>query len=175
MAYKSNTFMDNAIALRLLVMLTTPFNEMEAYKVGIIDAKGKYIIPQFKRTNEQRKSLTYLDRLIINTKKIINKLPGGENNLKNLVSAMILIKENLEKENSIILTEESFEGLYDDPEYMDDRNRFIRTWCDYLKLKEEIGTGAIASGTPTNNTNGVALYAEPLNKSRTIYRRKQNA
>ena len=40
MAYKSHPFIDNAIALRLLVMLTTPFKEMDAYKAGVIDETG---------------------------------------------------------------------------------------------------------------------------------------
>ena len=107
MAYTSHSFMDNAIALRLLVMLTTPFKEMDAYKAGVIDDKGKYIVKPNDRTAEQKKVLTYLDKLIINVKKMINKLPGGENNLKNIIAAMILIKENMEYENKVVLTEEN--------------------------------------------------------------------
>lgn len=77
MSYKSNPVVDNVIALRLLTILCTPFTEFPAYKAGIIDDKGRYIIPKSKRTSQQNKSLTYLDRLMINLKKIINKLPGG--------------------------------------------------------------------------------------------------
>lgn len=175
MASFSNPFMDNAIALRLLLLLTTPFKEMEAYKAGIIDEKGKYIISPNKRTSEQKRSLTYLDKLIINVKKVINKLPGGENNLKNLVSAMIFIKENLEHENAIILSEETVVGLYDNPKYETSRNRFIRTWCDYLKIKEECGVAAMSCGStnlPTNNTTGIAWNDSPMPFS--IFRRRNN-
>ena len=175
MASFSNPFVDNAIALRLLLLLTTPFKEMDAYKAGIIDEKGKYIVPPNKRTNEQKRSLTYLDKLIINVKKVINKLPGGENNLKNLVSAMIFIKENLEHENAIILSEENIAGLYDNPKYETSRNRFIHTWCDYLKIKEECGVAAMSGGStnlPTNNTTGIAWNDSPMPFS--IFRRRNN-
>lgn len=172
MASFSNPFMDNAIALRLLLLLTTPFKEMEAYKEGIIDEKGKYIISPNKRTSEQKRSLTYLDKLIINVKKVINKLPGGENNLKNLVSAMIFIKENYAQENALILSEETIAGLYDNPRYETSRNRFIRTWCDYLKIKEECGVAAMSGGSnlPANNTTGIAWNDSPMPFS--IFRRR---
>lgn len=174
MAYTSHSVMDNAIALRLLVMLTTPFKEMDAYKSGIIDEKGKYIVKPNNRTAEQKRTLTYLDKLIINVKKMINKLPGGENNLKNIIAAMILIKENMEVENKIVLTEENFSKIYDDVKYDDERVRFIRTWCDYLKLKEEIGTSAIGGSTPNNTTHGIANYDAPLGSQKSrkhLYRR----
>ena len=32
---------DNLVAYRILSMLVTPFDETEAYKLGIIDAHGK--------------------------------------------------------------------------------------------------------------------------------------
>lgn len=165
MAYKSHPFMDNAIALRLLAMLTTPFKEMDAFKSGVIDENGRYIVKPSERTAEQKKTLTYLDKLIINVKKAINRLPGGENSLKNIVSAMILIRENLNEEDSAPLTESNLNGVFDDPMHESDRARFIRSWCDYLKLKEEVGTGAIVgSSVPANNTSGVAFRDAPMNK-----------
>ena len=91
-----NKLVDNVIALKLLARLTTPFTEYPAYKTGVIDDKGKYLVKQNKRTREQNNSITYLDKLMINIKKMINKLPGGENKLKNIVAAMVLIKEAIE-------------------------------------------------------------------------------
>ena len=184
MAYTSHSFMDNAIALRLLVMLTTPFKEMDAYKAGVIDEKGKYIVKPNDRTSEQKKVLTYLDKLIINVKKMINKLPGGENNLKNIIAAMILIKENMEYENKVVLTEENLAKVYDDSKYDDDKVRAIKTWCEYLKLKEETGTSAIASASapnggsaPNNTAQGIANYEYPLDgqkRRKHLFRRFDN-
>lgn len=156
--------MDNAIALRLLAMLTTPFKEMDAFKSGVIDENGRYIVKPGDRTVEQKKTLTYLDKLIINVKKAINKLPGGENSLKNIVSAMILIKENMDEEDSMPLTENNLKEAYNDSKHESDRDRFVRAWCDYLRLKEEVGTGAINGGStaPNNTTAGIAFRDAPM-------------
>ena len=115
---------------------------------------------------------------------MINKLPGGENNLKNIIAAMILIKENMEYENKVVLTEENLAKVYDDSKYDDDKVRFIKTWCEYLKLKEETGTSAIASSStpndgsvPNNTTQGIANYEYPLDgqkRRKHLFRRFDN-
>lgn len=84
----SNSFTDNLYAIRMLTMLCTPFSEMPAYKAGVIDEKGKYIVSPNDRTAEQKSTVGYIDRLIINVKKLINKLPGGESKLKNIVAGI---------------------------------------------------------------------------------------
>lgn len=178
MAYKSSQ-VDNLIALRLLSMLCTPFNEFPAYKAGIIDDKGKYIIPSNKRTPSQKRNLTYLDKLVINAKKLINKLPGGENKLKNIISAMVLIKESM-KTNApdCMLDEQSIKQVRNN---MTSNNlqyqHMIDIWTQYLqekKLREEVGVCAIGSGSaPTNNTTGIAYTELPLG-STIIRRRKVN-
>ena len=85
---------DNLIAYRVLSMLVKPFNETDAYKLGIIDEKGTNLIKSRDfTTTEQRDSYTYLHRLVFNLKKILNKLPGGESKTKNIVAAFFLVKE----------------------------------------------------------------------------------
>lgn len=85
---------DNLIAYRLLVMLTTPFAETAACKLGIIDSDGNILIKaRDLKTREQKDSYTYLHRFVFNVKRLINKLPGGESKLKNIVAAFFLIKE----------------------------------------------------------------------------------
>lgn len=172
MAYKSNA-VDNLIALRLLTMLCTPFNEFPAYKLGVIDEKGKYIVPSNKRTYNQKRNLTYLDRLLINVKKMINRLPGGENKLKNLVSAMVLIKESYENHTiPEMLTEDQLTDIVNGYNTGDIRyQEIIRLWCDYIKqkqMREETGTGAIGGGSihqpAANTTNGIAIPSLPLQR-----------
>lgn len=97
---------DNLLAFRIISMIAQRFDETDAYKLGIIDAEGKNLIPSSKlSTGDQKDAYTYLHRLVFNVKKLINKLPGGENKLKNVVSAYFLVKEAYENENSV-LTEE---------------------------------------------------------------------
>ena len=85
---------DNLIAYRILTMLVKPFNETEAFKLGIIDAQGKNLIKARNLTTiKQKQAYTYLHRLVFNLKRIINKLPGGESRTKNVVAAFFLVKE----------------------------------------------------------------------------------
>lgn len=163
MAYKSSQ-LDNLLALRLLKILVTPFEEFPAYKSGIIDENGKYITPKNKRTSDQRKTLTYLDRLMINVKKIINKLPGGENKLKNLVAAMFLIKEcQQNKDDGEMLTEQYVEQYIERcDELHTDYRHIVAMWETYVKLKETCGTSCISGHSPTNTTNAIAGYDLPL-------------
>lgn len=88
---------DNLIALRILKMLVAPFTDSEAFKLGIIDAKGKMI--RKPSTDIEKSAYNYLTKLVFNMKKIINRLPGGENKTKSLVAALWLIKEHYESNN----------------------------------------------------------------------------
>jgi hypothetical protein len=89
---------DNLIAFRILQKLVRPFKDTDAYRLGIIDDKGKNLVKSNTfTTSDQRDAYTYLDRLVFNVKKLINRLPGGESKMKNLVAALWLIKEYYEK------------------------------------------------------------------------------
>lgn len=116
---------------RILRKLTTPFEEWDAYKEGVIDAEGNIIKKVDDRvTQDQRDSLSPLDVLILNLKKILNKLPFGKSKLASYGAAMFLIKE--EKN----LTEENLE------------QRFL-TYMNSKELQEEIAnvTGPSVAGT----------------------------
>lgn len=182
---------NNLIALQLLTMLCTPFSEFPAYKTGVIDDKGNYLVrPEF-RTLEQRKSIGYLDRLIINVKKLINKLPGGENKIKNVVAGMFLIRESVGRYrvgDSVLLEEdehlldpfnEDLWALKDTKDrYQASREQTLELWSEYCRIKEEAGAGGVGvgamggsmGGTPTNTTGGVAGYSLPLGS---VVRRKK--
>ena len=86
---------DNLIAYRILSMLVTPFEETDAYKLGIIDKDGHNLIKPSKLTmSEQKDAYSYLTRLVFNMKKIINKLPGSDSRIRNLIAAFWLVKES---------------------------------------------------------------------------------
>ena len=66
---------DALIAFRILKLLVTPFNKTKAYKLGIIDEKGKVLIKSRKITNQkQRKAYTLLIRFVFNLKKLLAKV-----------------------------------------------------------------------------------------------------
>jgi hypothetical protein len=85
---------------KFIKAMTTPFNQMDAYDLGIIDSKGKFLkkVDQLT-TNQERKSVDAFNRLVINFKKIIAKVPDPslKANLKRLPTAMVLLKDDVEK------------------------------------------------------------------------------
>lgn len=86
---------DNLIAYRVLSMLVKPFNETDAYKLGIIDGEGNNLIKaRDLTTSDQKAAYNYLHRLVFNLKRLLNKLPGGDSKFKNLIAALFLIKES---------------------------------------------------------------------------------
>ena len=85
---------------KFVKMMSEPFTSMEAYKLGIIDDKGKFLKKvDSLETNKEKKSVDAFHRLIINLKKIINKVPDPKlkAQMKTLPTAMILLKDEVEK------------------------------------------------------------------------------
>lgn len=84
---------DLVYTLRFLTLLTTPWEETNAFKYGLIDDKGDKIK---KPTTEKEKSAyNTFHRLVFNIKKLINKVPGGKSRIASYASALYLIKEKL--------------------------------------------------------------------------------
>jgi len=74
---------DALIAFRLIKLLVTPFNRTEAYKLGIIDDKGKVLIkarkfmtafPDNTIRRRARKAYTMLTRFVFNLKRLLSKV-----------------------------------------------------------------------------------------------------
>ena len=56
---------DALVAYRVLKLLVTPFNKTKAFKLGIIDDKGKVLIKSRNiQTGEQRNAYTLLIRFV---------------------------------------------------------------------------------------------------------------
>ena len=73
---------DNLIAYRILSMLVRPFNQSDAFKLGIIDDKGNNLKKTSTlKTSAEKNAYSYLHRLVFNMKKILNKIPGGESRI----------------------------------------------------------------------------------------------
>lgn len=93
---------NNLIAIHVLKMLVTPFISTKAFKLGIIDAHGKNLIPTEKFTKpEQYDAYNYLSRFVFNLKKLLARLPGGDNMLKSFVAALLLLKENKNESDQV--------------------------------------------------------------------------
>lgn len=145
---------DNLIAYRILKKLVQNFEDTDAYKLGIIDKTGKNLKKTSSlSTTAERDAYTYLDRLVFNMKKIINKI-GGQNKLKSLVAALWLVKEYYESGNrSTALMQEKFDKLL---KVLDNNVVLAEEEIVVKKFLDEEGEG----GAPTNNTTGASV-SEP--------------
>ena len=84
---------DLVYTFRFLRLLTTPFQKTNAYKLGIIDDKGKRIKSVKLDTSEKKSAYTPFNRIVYNIKKLLAKVPGGSTKLASYASALFLIKE----------------------------------------------------------------------------------
>ena len=86
---------DIFVAYKFIKILATPFEETEAYKLGIIDADGKILIPRKKlKTGEQRAAYTIFHTIGFNLKRIINRIPVLRSRFGSIATALWLLKED---------------------------------------------------------------------------------
>ena len=69
---------DLILIYQFLKRISTPFDEQPAFKLGIIDEKGDRIKSKKLETKEEKNAYGYLDRLIFNLKKIIEKVDEAQ-------------------------------------------------------------------------------------------------
>jgi hypothetical protein len=126
-------------------MLVTNFEDTEAFKLGIIDKNGKSIRKaNTLQSSQERDAYTYLNRLVFNVKKIINRLPGGESKMKSLVAALWLVKEHYESGNrSTALMQEKFDNIM---KMMDNRVSLVEEEIIVKKFLDEDGAVANVTG-----------------------------
>ena len=86
---------DLLIAYRVVKMLVTPFNKQPAFKLGIIDEKGK-VLKKFLslKTTKEKNAYTMLHRFVFNLKRILNKVGLGSRLGSFAVALALLIKED---------------------------------------------------------------------------------
>ena len=91
---------DLFVTYRFLKLLVTPWNKQEAYRLGIIDSKGKALKKaRDLATEEERSSFSLLHRLVFNVKRIFGKVPGLRTQLGTYAAALFLLKEHYKIEN----------------------------------------------------------------------------
>lgn len=92
-------------AFRFLKLLTTKWEDTEAFKNGIIDDTGKVLIKSRELKDPEAKSTyTVFHRLVFNVKRLLEKLPFGKTKLASYAAALFLIKEHTGMSEKDIVT-----------------------------------------------------------------------
>ena len=95
---------DLFVTYRFLRLLTTPFEDTDAFKLGIIDEKGNRIRkPKSTKpavelaTSEQKNAYTILHKLVFNIKKLFAKVPGLRTKVGTYAAALFLLKDTFKE------------------------------------------------------------------------------
>lgn len=89
---------DVLYTIRFLKLLTTPFEETEAFKAGIVDEDGNkrrdFSTNTMDARTAYREHYTAFHRLVFNIKRLLAKAPGGKTKVASYAAALYLIKEH---------------------------------------------------------------------------------
>lgn len=168
--------------------LVTPFTEWDAYKLGIIDERGNVLKKRKDlRRQEERKAFGVFDILVLNLKKLLEKLPAGQTRLASYAAALWLIREwkaftpdtmlneSVTDEEIIKTTELFFAVITDYIQEENNVNQKMRTLDDLFQehfMDEDAPTVNVGSGNIAGL--GVGPDGEPgLTRSQQIRHRKR--
>jgi len=144
---------------QFLKKLVTPFNKTDAFKLGIIDEKGKILKRRRDLEGDEEKDAYNLsDTLVWNLKKILGKIPLGKSRLASYAAALWLIKE---QQDGYKITEEELELQFFD-QFEKIYNNDLEFDSATLKKFEDI----LYEDSPTTAMGGgnVAVRGIPLLK-----------
>ena len=130
---------DLFVTYRFLRLLTTPFEDTDAFKLGIIDEKGNRVkLPKSTKpavelsTSELKSAYTILHKLVFNIKKIFNKVPGLRTKVGTYAAALFLLKD-------------TFKESVDDPDVFE--KEFVKFLKENdIELDDEISEEVIGFG-----------------------------
>jgi|TARA_B100000959_G_scaffold277396_1_gene333885 hypothetical protein len=101
--YLKEGAIDLFITYKFIKLLTTPWKKTEAYDEGVVDSKGKLLVPVASQSSAQKKTYTVFHRLVFNLKRIIEKVPFGKGMIKSYAAALYLLKEETDMAEEDIL------------------------------------------------------------------------
>jgi hypothetical protein len=85
---------DLVYTMRFLRLLTTKWEDTNAFKLGLIDNTGKKIKKPVLQAEKDAYNLFH--RLVYNIKKLINQVPGGKSKFASYASALLLLREHFD-------------------------------------------------------------------------------
>lgn len=85
---------DTYYTYKFLRLLTTDWEDLEAYELGIIDENGEVLKKSRElKTSDEKSAYTLFHRLVFSVKRLLEKFPGGKTVVGRYTAALFLIKE----------------------------------------------------------------------------------
>lgn len=133
---------DLILIYQFIRRLTTPFDQTDAFKLGLIDKDGKRL--KKAETKEEKNAMGYFDRLVFNLKRLLANVPGGGSRLGTFAAALWLVKESKEAEREIGETELQEELQETMAMLQESKSKTLR---DLFEEVPANATGAAVAGT----------------------------
>lgn len=130
---------DLFVTYRFIKLLTTPFEKTDAFKMGIIDAKGNRTDKKLYKVDEKN-AYTVLHKLVFNIKKIFGKVPGLRTKVGTYAAALFLLKDTFK-------------------EHIEDPQVFEKEFLKYLKENDiELDDSIVEEVTLDNGKLSKGIY-----------------
>lgn len=94
-----NSQFAKTIALDLINVLSTPFDQTESFRAGIIDRNGNQLIPNGSLTQTQQQIYTPETRLYFKLRQLILRYPSNEWELRNILQYFLYLREAFENDD----------------------------------------------------------------------------
>tara|TARA_B100001245_G_scaffold1397_1_gene1125 strand:+ start:19937 stop:20380 length:444 start_codon:yes stop_codon:yes gene_type:complete len=89
-----SAMMDLYFVYKFAKFIAMPWEDWEAFKLGIIDEKGN-VIKKNRTSSEEKNNYTLFHRLLRKLKQLLEKVPGMKGKLGKAVAAYFLFKESM--------------------------------------------------------------------------------
>ena len=89
---RGSAMMDLYFVYKFAKYIALPWEDWEAFKLGIIDEKGN-VIKKSRTTTNEKNNYTLFHRLLRKLKQLLEKVPGMKGKLGKAVAAYFLFKE----------------------------------------------------------------------------------
>ena len=164
---------DLFLVYQFIRRLATPFKEWDAYKLGIIDERGNVLRKRKTlKLAKERSAFGIFDVMILNLKKLLEKVPGGQSRIASYAAALYLIREWNHFSDGSLLTEDiSDEQLDESIELFYSRYYYYNTLSEDVNNKvglDDLFEKRFSEEAPTVNVGsgniaglGVGPQGEP--------------
>jgi len=168
--------LDIYIAYKFIQLLVVPFDQTDAYKLGIIDGEGKILRKRKDlQTQEEKKAYpSIFYTLVWKIKGLLEKLPFGKSKLASIAAAAYFLKEHVraqggdaERVEDILygfLADNGFEEMLESRHSTVIENGTYLVEGDILDLNEYLDPVDIVLGFPIYEVNGKVFTHEDLQR-----------
>jgi hypothetical protein len=140
----TNNTIDLQLAIRVVKVIMTPFEDLDAYKLGIIDKNGNQLKKSYElKTVEEKKAYSPLMKILIRVKQLFIQYNVKRAQAQPFVTMAGALKYIRENENFV-----GFENFIDSYKPSHEELELVKSIC------EDMGTTImnVSSIPPTSNT-----------------------